>query len=410
MNRAVVSAPPPGLAAYLPHRGPPRSGVVVGYDARHKSDVFARDTAEVMAAPACTRTCCRDRCRPRCSPSRSVTSARRGRDGDREPQPAAGQRLQGLPRRRLPDRAARRHRDQRRASRRSAPSRRSPAATTGRRSARTSSTRTSTDCAALVAAGDPARRPRRRTPPMHGVGGDTVLAVLRRAGFPDAGGRTCAGRARTRSSRPSRSRTRRSRARWTWRCAAARHVRRRRRHRQRPRRRPLRRRGPPVPSGGWRMLRGDEVGALLGAMHCVPRAGAATGSYANSIVSSSLLSRIGRRDGLRLRGDPHRLQVDRPGPGPAFGYEEALGVLRRPRARPDKDGVSASLLVVELAAALQAPRAGRCSDRARRPRRASTGCTPPTSCRSASTDLARDRRRDGPAAGRAARPRWPACP
>ncbi len=38
---------------------------------------------------------------------------RRRRDGDRQPQPAAGQRLQGLPRRRQPDRAAGRRRDRR---------------------------------------------------------------------------------------------------------------------------------------------------------------------------------------------------------------------------------------------------------------------------------------------------------
>ena len=46
---------------------------------------------------------------------------RRRRHGHREPQPAAGQRLQGLPRRRLPDRAAGRRRDRRRTSPRSAP-------------------------------------------------------------------------------------------------------------------------------------------------------------------------------------------------------------------------------------------------------------------------------------------------
>jgi phosphomannomutase len=46
MNRAVVSRAAAGLAAYLVERG--GGAVVVGYDARNKSDVFARDTAEVM--------------------------------------------------------------------------------------------------------------------------------------------------------------------------------------------------------------------------------------------------------------------------------------------------------------------------------------------------------------------------
>ncbi len=49
MNRVVVLRAAAGLAAYLSAEGA-RSGspVVIGYDARHNSDVFARDTAEVM--------------------------------------------------------------------------------------------------------------------------------------------------------------------------------------------------------------------------------------------------------------------------------------------------------------------------------------------------------------------------
>ena len=49
MNRVVVTQAAAGLAAYLqenPVEG--QSGVVIGYDARHNSDVFARDTAEIM--------------------------------------------------------------------------------------------------------------------------------------------------------------------------------------------------------------------------------------------------------------------------------------------------------------------------------------------------------------------------
>src|SRR6478735_7813272 len=49
MNRVVVSRAAAGLAAYLQDHGAGRDGtVVIGYDARHNSDVFARDTAEVM--------------------------------------------------------------------------------------------------------------------------------------------------------------------------------------------------------------------------------------------------------------------------------------------------------------------------------------------------------------------------
>src|SRR5262245_12836273 len=49
MNRVVVTRPAAGLAAYLKDNGAARdASVVIGYDARHNSDVFARDTAEVM--------------------------------------------------------------------------------------------------------------------------------------------------------------------------------------------------------------------------------------------------------------------------------------------------------------------------------------------------------------------------
>src|SRR6478672_5768689 len=49
MNRVVVIRAAAGLAAYLKDQGAPRDArVVIGYDARHNSDVFARDTADVM--------------------------------------------------------------------------------------------------------------------------------------------------------------------------------------------------------------------------------------------------------------------------------------------------------------------------------------------------------------------------
>src|SRR4051794_39460944 len=48
MNRVVVTRAAAGLASYLRSEGHQGGTVVVGYDARHLSDVFARDTAEVM--------------------------------------------------------------------------------------------------------------------------------------------------------------------------------------------------------------------------------------------------------------------------------------------------------------------------------------------------------------------------
>ena len=49
MNRVVVSRAAAGLAQYLLDQGHAGTAVVIGFDARHNSDVFARDTAEIMA-------------------------------------------------------------------------------------------------------------------------------------------------------------------------------------------------------------------------------------------------------------------------------------------------------------------------------------------------------------------------
>ncbi|GGJ16066.1 UNVERIFIED_ORG: phosphomannomutase [Paenarthrobacter nicotinovorans] len=112
-------------------------------------------------------------------------------------------------------------------------------------------------------------------------------------------------------------------------------------------------------SGAWRMLRGDEVGALLGA-HIVARLAAATGDephagvFANSIVSSRLLSRIAAAAGYAheetLTGFKWISRV----PGLTYGYEEALGYCVAPDLVRDKDGISAAVLIAELAAAAKA--------------------------------------------------------
>lgn len=114
---------------------------------------------------------------------------------------------------------------------------------------------------------------------------------------------------------------------------------------------------------GWRMLHGDEVGALLGSVAAerfgTPGATAVPDDapvLANSIVSSRLLSRIAAHAGLRhaetLTGFKWIARVD----GAAFGYEEALGYCVAPAIVRDKDGISAALLLVGLAARLKAER------------------------------------------------------
>ncbi|MGB4778196.1 MAG: phospho-sugar mutase, partial [Microbacterium sp.] len=51
MNRVVVSQAAAGLAAYLREKASPgvTPAVVIGYDGRRNSDVFARDSAELFA-------------------------------------------------------------------------------------------------------------------------------------------------------------------------------------------------------------------------------------------------------------------------------------------------------------------------------------------------------------------------
>ena len=124
--------------------------------------------------------------------------------------------------------------------------------------------------------------------------------------------------------------------------------------------------GAPDPATGqWRRFHGDEVGALLGA-HLAARGGRAGGSsgttpnapqvpvFANSIVSSRLLARIAAAAGYShvqtLTGFKWISRV----PGLTFGYEEALGYCVAPEVVRDKDGMSAGLLIAEMSAALKA--------------------------------------------------------
>ena len=114
-------------------------------------------------------------------------------------------------------------------------------------------------------------------------------------------------------------------------------------------------RGAAGPAGtdGWRTLSGDEVGALLGE-HLARRGLPAGTVLASSVVSSRLLGRIAGAHGLghveTLTGFKWISRV----PGLGYGYEEALGYCVDPAHVRDKDGVSAAVLVAELAAGLKA--------------------------------------------------------
>src|SRR5687768_11571725 len=347
MNRVVVIRAAAGLAAYLRDQGAPReASVVIGYDARRNSDVFARDTAEVMTGAGFSALVM-----PRPLPTPLLAFAIRELgcvagvmvtashnpprdngykvylgDGSQIVPPAdAGIAAQiaavgtvadiplGDAGRVLGDEIVDRYLD------------------------------TVADLAA-----DGPRDLRTVYTPLHGVGGTSVLQVLETAGFdapqvveqqeqpdPDFPTVSFPNPEEPGSMDLAIALAERTDADLVVandpdadRCAAA------------------------VPAlHGWRMLRGDEVGALLA--HALLSKGK-QGTYACSIVSSSLLGKLATAAGQpyaeTLTGFKWISRVD----GIAFGYEEALGYCVDPDRVRDKDGVSALLVLCELAAAAKA--------------------------------------------------------
>ncbi|WP_370421005.1 phospho-sugar mutase [Streptomyces sp. QH1-20] len=352
MNRAVVIRAAAGLAAYLKKQGHAGGVVVIGYDARHKSADFARDTAAVMVGAGL-----RAALLPRPLPTPVLAFAIRHLgavagvevtashnpprdngykvylgDGSQIVPPADGEiaaeiaaiaNLADVPR---------------------------PSA--GWETLRDSVVEAyleRTD--AVLTAGSP-RDVRVVYTPMHGVGHDTLTAAFARAGFPaptvvaeqaepdpdfptvafpnpEEPGAMDLAFATAREAAPDIVIANDPDA---DRCAVA----------------------VPAPDSvvGWRMLRGDEVGALL-ATHLVHKK--ATGTFATTIVSSSLLSRIaaaapGAAYEETLTGFKWLARVD----GLRYAYEEALGYCVDPEGVRDKDGITAALLIAELAAELKA--------------------------------------------------------
>ena len=111
-----------------------------------------------------------------------------------------------------------------------------------------------------------------------------------------------------------------------------------------------------LPRGGdYIPLTGNQVGAILG-WHCAKRAHktGVTGMLANSLVSSPVLGKIAKHFGLEheetLTGFKYVSRV----PDLIFGFEEALGYLVTPDVVRDKDGVSAGLMALEIAYSLAA--------------------------------------------------------
>ncbi|MGW3423425.1 phospho-sugar mutase [Streptomyces phaeochromogenes] len=350
MNRSVVIRAAAGLAAYLKAKGQTDGLVVIGYDARHKSADFARDTAAVMTGAGL-----RAAVLPRPLPTPVLAYAIRHLgavagvevtashnpprdngykvylgDGSQIVPPADAEiaaeiaaiaSLADVPR---PDSGWETLDD----------------GVLDAYLARTDE---------VLAAGSP-RTARTVYTAMHGVGKETLLAAFARAGFPEPvlvaeqadpdpdfptvafpnpeePGAMDLAFAKARETDPDLIIANDPDA---DRCAAA-----------------VKDRGG---SGDWRMLRGDEVGALL-AEHLVRRG--ARGTFAESIVSSSLLGRIAEKAGLpyeeTLTGFKWIARVE----DLRYGYEEALGYCVDPEGVRDKDGITAALLITELASELK---------------------------------------------------------
>jgi phosphomannomutase len=349
MNRVVVTRAAAGLARYLLDSGVTHGSVVIGYDARHNSDVFARDTAEVMTG-AGLKAYLLPRPLPTpllafairelgCAAGVMVTASHNPPE-DNGYKVYLGDGSQIVP-----------PADAEIAARIAAVG---ALADIPRGAGGKLLEEEIVDHYLDTVAGLAVDGPRDLTivyTPLHGVGGTTVARVLEAAGFdepwiveeqaePDADFPTVAfpnpeepgamdlamalaqarGADLVVANDPDADR-----------CAAA----------------------VPDPHG-WRMLRGDEVGVLLA--HALLSRGK-QGTYAASIVSSSLLGKMANAAGQpyveTLTGFKWIGRVE----GLAFGYEEALGYCVDPEHVRDKDGVSALLLLCELAA--EAKTAGR---------------------------------------------------
>ncbi|MGP9844337.1 phospho-sugar mutase [Brachybacterium sp. 107] len=104
--------------------------------------------------------------------------------------------------------------------------------------------------------------------------------------------------------------------------------------------------------GDWRMLSGDELGVLLGD-HLIRRHGY-RGAFARSIVSSRWLGKVAEAAGVDSPTTLTGFKWIARAPGIVFGYEEAIGYCVLPEVVRDKDGLSAGLMVAEMAALAKA--------------------------------------------------------
>jgi phosphomannomutase len=118
--------------------------------------------------------------------------------------------------------------------------------------------------------------------------------------------------------------------------------------------------GVRTPSG-WRMLSGDETGWLLGdylLSQAEPGDVTAASVVATTVVSSRMLASIASAHGAQyvetLTGFKWLARADASSPGSTllYAYEEAIGHCVDPAAVRDKDGISAAVVACDLVVAL----------------------------------------------------------
>ena len=102
--------------------------------------------------------------------------------------------------------------------------------------------------------------------------------------------------------------------------------------------------------GSWKMLTGDQVGLILAEL-CAGKS--TSGNLANSIVSADI-SNLAKAHTLGYQQTLTGFKWISKVPNLIYGYEEALGYCVDPEFTPDKDGITAALMIAQLAVELKA--------------------------------------------------------
>ena len=105
----------------------------------------------------------------------------------------------------------------------------------------------------------------------------------------------------------------------------------------------------PSADGGWRRLSGNQVGLLLGWRAGRLAEGSPQASLACSLVSSPGLAAVAAHYGLAFHATLTGFKWISRAPGIVYGFEEALGYLVNPETVRDKDGISAAVAILQLA-------------------------------------------------------------